>query len=112
MNTKDLKHYEHILKEKRREILESKKKAALKEENQYDRKGDFVDQSERNVNAMINIKIQETEYKLLKAIDNALIRIENKTFGTCQECGKPIAKARLESVPWTRLCIKCKEKQY
>jgi len=93
MNTKELKHYEQLLMEKRKEILESKKKAALKEQNHYDRKGDFVDQSERNVNAMINIKIQETEYKLLKAIDNALVRIENKIFGICHECGKPMVRS-------------------
>jgi len=110
MDSRKLKRYEKMLKEKRKEIVE--KALAFKSENSDDRLGDFVDQSERNVNAMINIKIKETESKLLKAIDNALLRIEKKTYGICQDCGKPIAKVRLDTVPWTRLCVKCKEKQY
>ncbi len=112
MNSKELKQYEKILIKKRDEIIESKRKAALENEDTDNTKGDFVDQSERNVHTMINIRIQETEYKLLKAIENALLRIESGTFGICQECGKPIAAARLKSVPWTRLCVKCKELQY
>jgi len=112
MNAKALKKYEKLLIEKRNDILESQRKAALESENTDTSKGDFVDQSERNVNTMINIKIQETEYKLLKAIDNALLRIEKGTYGTCQECGKSIGDTRLRSVPWTRQCVKCKEMQY
>jgi DnaK suppressor protein len=112
MNSKELKQYEKILVNKRNEIIESQRKAALESEDTNDTKGDFVDQSEKSVHTMINIRIQETEYKLLKAIESALLRIENGTYGICQECGKPIAAARLRSVPWTRLCVKCKEMQY
>ena len=41
----------------------------------------------------------------------ALHRIEQGTFGVCRDCGEPIAEARLRAIPWTRVCITCKEKQ-
>jgi RNA polymerase-binding transcription factor DksA len=45
------------------------------------------------------------------AIEEALLRIEKGTYGTCRDCGEPIATARLNAIPWTRVCITCKEKQ-
>lgn len=48
--------------------------------------------------------------RLLYHIDEALRRLRNdKNFGNCAECGKPISAARLEAVPHARMCIKCKE---
>ena len=43
----------------------------------------------------------------LKAIDNALERIGDKTYGSCEECGKKIAKARLTALPYVHNCIEC-----
>ena len=45
------------------------------------------------------------------AIDEALMRVEKGNFGVCKDCGEPIAEARLNAIPWTRVCITCKEKQ-
>ena len=43
----------------------------------------------------------------LKAIDNALERIGDKTYGTCEECGTKIAKVRLSALPYVHNCIEC-----
>ncbi len=43
----------------------------------------------------------------LKAIDNALERIGNKTYGSCEECGTKISKARLTALPYVNNCIEC-----
>jgi RNA polymerase-binding transcription factor DksA len=43
-----------------------------------------------------------------EAIDLALKRIEEGTFGTCTSCGKMIAEARLEAMPYATKCIECK----
>lgn len=45
---------------------------------------------------------------VLTAIDAALERIDQGTFGTCIRCGKPIAPERLEALPYAELCIDCK----
>ena len=42
---------------------------------------------------------------LLAAVDAALVRIEEGTYGTCEACGKPIDVERLEAVPYATLCI-------
>jgi RNA polymerase-binding protein DksA len=49
--------------------------------------------------------LMDGERKLLHAIDNALQRIEDKTYGICEGTGKPIRKARLEAQPWARYCV-------
>ena len=45
---------------------------------------------------------------VLAAIDEALKRIEEGTFGTCARCGKRIAEERLEAMPYATKCIDCK----
>ena len=112
MDKKQLQHYKKLLLKKRDELLESIKRNPFKEEGLEARKGDLADLSDRNSNNVINIHLKETEAKLIRAIDEALLRLENGKYAICTSCGKEITRVRLEAVPWTRLCISCKEKQY
>ncbi len=59
----------------------------------------------------IDYTLEENSEQVLTAIDAALTRIEDGTFGTCANCGKPIAEERLEARPWATLCIDCKRKE-
>ena len=59
----------------------------------------------------IDYTLEENEERVIAAIDAALERIENGSFGACQGCGQPIAAERLEAVPWTTQCIDCKRKE-
>jgi RNA polymerase-binding protein DksA len=59
----------------------------------------------------IDYTLEENEERVIAAIDAALERIENGSFGTCQGCGQAIAADRLEAVPWTTQCIDCKRKE-
>lgn len=43
----------------------------------------------------------------LALVDAAVERLDDGTFGTCLRCGKPIATARLEALPWAAYCIDC-----
>jgi RNA polymerase-binding protein DksA len=54
--------------------------------------------------------LEENSEAVLAAIDAALRRIEDGTYGTCQRCGKPIAPERLEALPYAELCIDCKRR--
>lgn len=49
--------------------------------------------------------IADGERGLLAEIDAALARIDEGTYGICTSCGRPIAEARLEALPWASLCI-------
>ena len=75
------------------------------------RQGDLADQATGNNEVHIQLKLKQTDAKIMQAIEEALYRIEKGTYGICRDCGEPIAMARLEAIPWTRVCITCKEKQ-
>jgi DnaK suppressor protein len=49
--------------------------------------------------------------QVLQLIREALERIEDKSYGTCTNCGNAIQPKRLEAVPWAQLCIQCKDLQ-
>lgn len=80
-------------------------------EHNNGRQGDMADQASGNNEVHIHLRLKQTDAKILQAIDEALVRIEKGTFGLCRDCGEPIAEARLNAIPWTRVCITCKEKQ-
>ena len=75
------------------------------------RQGDLADQASGNNEVHIALKLKQTDAKILQAIEEALVRMEKGTYGICRDCGDPIASARLEAIPWTRVCITCKQKQ-
>ena len=56
-----------------------------------------------------NLRIRDRERKLLTKVEEALERVENKTFGYCENCGKEIGAERLLIRPVTTYCIVCKE---
>ena len=58
-----------------------------------------------------NIKLAERQAKFIRSLNNALIRIENKTYGICRSTGKLIAKERLKLVPHATLSIEAKNAQ-
>lgn len=47
------------------------------------------------------------EEEVLQQIDAALLRIENGSYGRCEECGRAITKARLDAIPYAALCVRC-----
>ena len=49
--------------------------------------------------------LMDSERKLLVEIEEALERIENRTYGICQGSDKPISKARLQAIPWAKYCV-------
>ena len=65
----------------------------------------------RKPSSEIGSTLEEHDERLLVAIDAALQRIENGTYGKCVNCGAPIPEERLEAMPWATLCIDCKRKE-
>lgn len=53
----------------------------------------------------------ENKENLLYEIDEALKKIENKTYGLCESCDKKIPKTRLAAIPFAKNCIQCQEKE-
>jgi RNA polymerase-binding protein DksA len=55
--------------------------------------------------------IGDTRGEALEDIDEALEKLGNGTYGTCESCGQPIAADRLEAVPYAKLCLRCKTEE-
>ena len=55
----------------------------------------------------VEVGLIANEQQLLAEVTEALDRIDYGTFGLCTECGRPIAKARLDALPYARQCIRC-----
>jgi DnaK suppressor protein len=63
------------------------------------------DERDREINFILN----DREREKLHAIDDALQRIKDKTYGICESCEGEIQLGRLKVLPFTRLCVKCQE---
>jgi DnaK suppressor protein len=107
----DLAHFREILMKRRQEILDNQKPIADSMIDTNTRQGDLADQANGNNEVHIHLKLKQTDAKILIAIEEAIQRVEAGTYGLCRDCGDQISKPRLEAIPWTRVCIGCKEKQ-
>jgi DnaK suppressor protein len=72
---------------------------------------DMGDQASAETDMNFMLRLRGREQRLLKKIDEALERIENGTFGICDDCGNEIGLKRLEARPVTTMCIEYKTLQ-
>jgi len=72
---------------------------------------DMGDQATAETDRDFMLRLRDRERMLLKKIDEAIERIENNTYGICEECGNEIGIKRLEARPVTTFCIDCKTRQ-
>ena len=75
------------------------------EEETYD--NHLADSATATLNREIDYTLEENSEHVLSSIEEALARIENGTYGTCERCGKQIAEERLEAIPYATRCIDC-----
>ena len=104
-------HKDKLLKKRAEIFAERGGKSLSTVMDNNTRQGDMADQASGNNEVHIQLKLKQTDAKILQAIEEALVRVEEGTYGVCRDCGEPVAAARLKAIPWTRVCISCKEKQ-
>jgi len=63
-----------------------------------------------NVSRDIMAATLERERRTLNEIESALARIKEGEYGVCASCGVAIPRARLEALPWARVCVNCAER--
>lgn len=117
LSPKDLKYFKELILEQKVEILENARR--LKESLVDVNTGEYIGENSTFSMHMAEHGTDEMERekafmfiqrdgKHLFYLENALDRIEKKSYGLCVTCGKPIDRGRLEAVPITQHCIKCK----
>ena len=111
MKKKDLDFFKKLLTERLQSLLSE---ASGTVSAMTDEKPSFPDPTDRaslEAERNFELRIRDRERKLIGKIKDALDRIEDGTFGICDECGEDIGEERLRARPVTTLCIDCKKKQ-
>jgi DnaK suppressor protein len=114
---KEKKQRKEFLKQAADTLLETKKQllkemqGRVKEETEgvKDEGRDTYDLASDERDREINFILNDREREKLHAIDEALQRIKDKTYGICESCEGEIQLGRLKVLPFTRLCVKCQE---
>ena len=73
------------------------------------RSSDSVEQAAHSVEQDVTTWTVNLRFETLRQVDEALKRMEEGEFGTCQGCGEPIAFIRLKAIPWARFCVACQD---
>ncbi len=110
MEKREVQKYERLLIEKRGELLHRETPGAGNDAGVRE-PADLADQARMASEIEVTERLRQTNSRLLRAIEEALDRIRRGTFGACSSCGQPITQTRLRAVPWTRLCLECKEQR-
>jgi DnaK suppressor protein len=112
MDKVQLQKFKESLEAKRTEIIK-RAEQTLQQDMSLDT-DDFPDEMDLASSEYLQaftFRLRGREKVFLSKIQKALERIDNGTFGVCEECDEPISIKRLEARPETTLCIRCKEDQ-
>jgi DnaK suppressor protein len=105
-----LKQAAEMLQEmKQQAIKEMKDHVKIETEGVKDEGRDTYDLASDERDREINFILNDREREKLHAIDEALQRIKEKTYGLCEACEGEIQLGRLKILPFTRLCVRCQE---
>ncbi|MEZ0323729.1 MAG: TraR/DksA family transcriptional regulator [Hydrogenothermaceae bacterium] len=107
----DLEKIKEKLLEKRQQILSSLEEASKTDINEKTGVEDSADTVTSELSRETHYRLTQVDLETLYLIDLALRKIENGTYGICEECGAVIGEKRLEAIPWVRLCIDCSQNE-
>jgi DnaK suppressor protein len=110
MNERQRDYFRQKLLAWREDILRESKETLqhLQDENQNH--PDFADRASSETDRAIELRARDRQRKLIAKIDEALSRIEDGTYGYCEETGEPISIKRLEARPIATLSIEAQER--
>ena len=101
---------EMLLKKREDLVLEISRRSKASTESSVQDIGDILDSVSEERTRELDLILTDREKRKLAQIDDALDRIEENTYGLCEECGVKIPKARLKVLPFAIFCVECQEK--
>jgi len=90
------------------EYLHKENPGSIEDETEDETTEHIAETATATLDREIDYTLEENSENVLLGIDGALERIQEGTYGTCLNCGKPIAEDRLAAIPWATHCIDCK----
>ena len=119
MSAVDTERFRGILEEERQRVLDAinylheETPGSLEDETEEivgNSDNHLGDTATATLDREIDYSLEENSEQVLRAIDAALRRIDEGTYGICETCGQPISEERLEAIPYATQCIDCRRK--
>jgi DnaK suppressor protein len=110
MPKRDLEKYRRLLLEKKSSLSKDLAKTRNAEEETIEESTqDIADKAVSSYTREFLYSLSDVDRTTLVRIDEALLRIDEGTYGLCLSCSQPMAEKRLSAVPWARHCVDCQE---
>jgi DnaK suppressor protein len=109
MDAKELDYFKNKLIQKQRSLWDMVQRTEGYGREKDQRTPDIADMAVESYTKEFNFGKSAGDRRILQLIQEALIRIEDESYGICTHCDEEIRPKRLEAVPWTRLCIQCQD---
>ncbi len=110
MNSKQLEYFRQRLCQWRAELLDESNNTLIHLQEESGPSPDFADRASTETDRSIELRTRDRERKLISKINAALKRVDDGTYGYCEETGDPISLRRLEARPIATLTIDAQER--
>jgi DnaK suppressor protein len=110
MNERQREYFRNKLLSWREEILREARETLQHLQDESQNHPDFADRASSETDRAIELRARDRQRKLISKIDAALQRIEDGTYGFCEETGEPISLKRLDARPIATLSIEAQER--
>ena len=109
MNAKMKEYFRQKLVSWRKDLLKESSQTLNNLQNENEAKPDITDRASEEIDRSFELRTRDRERKLINKIDAALQRIEDGSYGYCDETGDPISIKRLEARPVATLSLEAQE---
>lgn len=110
MNERQLEYFKGKLNEWKEEILRESRETVAHLQKETENHADLADRASSETDRALELRTRDRQRKLISKIDQALRRIEDGSYGYCEETGEPIGLARLDARPTATLSLEAQER--
>jgi len=110
MNARQLEYFKQKLMEWKDEILRESRETVTHLQKETENHPDLADRASSETDRSLELRTRDRQRKLISKIDEALRRVEDGSYGYCEETGEPIGLARLDARPIATLSLEAQER--
>ena len=110
MNERQLEYFKQKLMDWKDEILRESRETVTHLQKETENHPDLADRATSETDRALELRTRDRQRKLISKIDEALRRIEDQSYGYCEETGEPIGLARLEDRPVATMSVEAQER--
>ena len=110
MNERQLEYFKQKLLNWKEDILRVSRETLVHLQSETENHPDLADRATSETDRALELRTRDRQRKLISKIDEAIRRIEDKSYGYCEDTGEPIGVARLEARPIATLSLEAQER--